>query len=92
MEKGTELNVQRWHTCNAAAVGNSHSTEAVVWDGCDFTGAPGPVVVTIFCIRVGHRVRVIRVQVIAAFRALKETHNQSSEVSFLWRKQDLISC
>lgn len=57
-------------TCYAAPVGHSHCTEAVVGHSSDLSRAPCAMVVAILHIRVGHGVRVIRVEVIAALRAL----------------------
>lgn len=58
-------------TCYAAPVCHSHRTEAVVGHGSDLSCTSRAVVVAILHIRVGHGVRVIRVEVIAALRALK---------------------
>lgn len=57
-------------TRNAAPKGDSHCAEAVVGHGRDLPGAARPVVVPVLLIRVRHRVRVVGVQVIAAFWAL----------------------
>ena len=58
-------------TCYAAPECYSHRTEAVVGHGSNLARAPCAVVVAILQVRVGHGVRVIRVEVIAALRALK---------------------
>lgn len=59
------------HTCYSAPIGHTHCTEAVVGHSCNFSCTPGPMVVTILRIRVGHRIWVIGVEVIATLWALK---------------------
>lgn len=59
-------------TCYAAPIRHSHGTEAVVGHGSDLSCTPRTVVVAILHIRVGHGVRVVRVEVIAALGALKQ--------------------
>lgn len=59
-------------TCNPAPKGNAHSAEAVVGHGCNFPSTAGPMVVAVLLVGVGHGVRIIGVQVVAAFRALGE--------------------
>lgn len=78
-------------TRDAAPIGDSHRAEAVVWHSRDLPGAAGPVVVPVLLVGVRHRVRVVGVQVIAAFWAL-ETDPQSGPgalLSSIWEKQEL---
>lgn len=58
-------------TCYAAPIGYTHCTEAVVGHSSNLSCTPRAVVVAIFHIRVGHGVRVVRVEVIATLWALK---------------------
>lgn len=58
-------------TCYAAPVGHADRTEAVVGRRSDLARTPRAVVVAALHIRVGHGVWIIRVEVIATFRALK---------------------
>lgn len=68
-KKPTEARLEG--TCYAAPVGHAHCTEAVVGHRSNFSCTPCAVVIAILHIRVGHGVRVIRVEVIAALRALQ---------------------
>ena len=58
-------------TCYAAPERHSHGTEAVVGHSGNLARAARAMVIAILHVRVGHGVRVIRVEVIAALRALK---------------------
>lgn len=59
-------------TCYAAPVRHSHRTEAVVGHRGDLARTPRAVVIAVLHVWVGHRVRVVGVEVIAALGALKQ--------------------
>lgn len=59
-------------TCHLAAISNSHSAKAVVRHSSDLACTARAVVVIALQVRVWHWIRIVRVQIIAAFWRLKQ--------------------
>lgn len=66
-------------TCHLAAVCNSHSAEAVVRYCSDLACAARAVVVIAVRVRVWHRIRIVRIQIITAFGRLRQRHGLMNE-------------
>lgn len=75
-------------TCHLAAVRNPDSTEAVVGHRGDLACTARAMVVVAVRVRVWHWIRVVRVQIVAAFRRLEQKQGLMKEHAVISTEED----